>query len=134
MMRLESDWGEVLMDAARGALTYETLRWSPDPATCVVLASGGYPGAFKTGKEIVGLDANDPQEALVFQAGTRSEGDRLLTAGGRVLGVTATGSDLKQSIDRAYAAVSHIHFDGMHYRKDIGNRGLQRYNEKCVGT
>ena len=134
MMRLESDWGEVLMDAARGTLTYDRLQWSPQPATCVVLASGGYPGAFETGKEVIGLNAVDPRDAVVFQAGTRSEGDRLLTAGGRVLGVTATGSDLKQSIDRAYAAVSHVHFDGMHYRKDIGNRGLKRYNEAGVGT
>jgi phosphoribosylamine--glycine ligase len=134
MMRLESDWGEVLMDAARGALTYDKLQWSPQPATCVVLASGGYPGAFETGKQITGLDALDAKEAIVFHAGTRSDAGRLLTAGGRVLGVTASGSDLKQSIDRAYAAVSHIHFDGMHYRKDIGNRGLKRYNKSSVGT
>jgi phosphoribosylamine--glycine ligase len=134
MMRLESDWGEVLMDAARGALTYDKLHWSPQSATCVVLASAGYPGAFETGKEILGLNTVHPEEAVVFHAGTRAEGDRLVTAGGRVLGVTATGSDLKQSIDRAYAAVSHIHFDGMHYRKDIGNRGLKRYNEAVVGT
>jgi phosphoribosylamine--glycine ligase len=134
MMRLQSDWGEVLMDAARGALTYDKLQWSPQPATCVVLASGGYPGPFEPGKEITGLHAVDPRDAIVFHAGTRSEGDCLLTAGGRVLGVTASGSDLKQSIDRAYAAVTLIHFEGMHYRKDIGNRGLKRYNETSVGT
>jgi phosphoribosylamine--glycine ligase len=134
MMRLESDWAEVLMDAARGALTYDRLQWSPKPATCVVLASGGYPGPFQSAKEITGLEAADPHETVIFHAGTRSEGNRLLTAGGRVLGVTATGSDLKQSIDRAYAAISHIHFEGIHYRKDIGNRGLKRYNEASVGT
>jgi phosphoribosylamine--glycine ligase len=134
MMRLESDWGEVLMDAARGALTYDRLQWSPQPATCIVLASGGYPGAFETGKEITGLDAVNAKEAMVFHAGTRSEAGQFLTAGGRVLGVTASGSDLKQSIDRAYTAVSHIHFAGMHYRKDIGNRGLKRYNKPSVGT
>jgi phosphoribosylamine---glycine ligase len=122
------------MDAARGALTYNRLQWSPQPATCVVLASGGYPGAFETGKEISGLHAVDPNDAIVFHAGTRFEAGRLLTAGGRVLGVTASGSDLKQSIERAYAAVAHIHFAGMHYRKDIGNRGLKRYNETSVGT
>ncbi len=134
MMRLESDWGEVLMDAARGRLTYDKLQWSPNPATCIVLASGGYPGAFDAGKEIIGVDAVNPNEAAVFQAGTRLEGNRLLTAGGRVLGVTAIGSDLQQSIDRAYSAISNIHFDGMHYRKDIGRRGLKRYNEANVGT
>jgi phosphoribosylamine--glycine ligase len=134
MMRLESDWGEVLMDAARGALTYDKLQWSPQPATCVVLASAGYPGTFEMGREIIGLNAINPKDVVVFQAGTRSQGDRLLTAGGRVLGITATGSDLRDSIDRAYAAVSNIHFDGMHYRKDIGNRGLKRYNEVNVGT
>jgi phosphoribosylamine--glycine ligase len=121
MMRLGSDWGEVLMDAANGALNYDHLDWSPDPATCVVMASGGYPGAFETGKKITGID--DVKDAVVFEAGVKNG----LTAGGRVLGVTASGADLKQSIDRAYAAVNKIHFDGMHYRHDIGARGLRRY-------
>jgi phosphoribosylamine--glycine ligase len=66
---------------------------------------------------------------MVFHAGTKREGDRLVTAGGRVLGVTARGKDLKASIDRAYNAVSRIRFDGMHYRKDIGVKGLRRYNQ-----
>ncbi len=126
MMRLESDWGEVLMAAARGALDVDRLQWSPNPATCVVIASGGYPGSFETGKKISGIA--DVRDAVVFHAGTKRHGDDLVTAGGRVLGVTAAGVDLKASIGAAYDAVAKIHFDGMHYRKDIGNKGLKRYN------
>jgi phosphoribosylamine--glycine ligase len=132
MMRLQSDWGEALMAAARGSLTPDALTWSSETAACVVIASGGYPGVFETGREISGLDA--VRDAVVFHAGTKRDGDRILTAGGRVLGVTALGADLRQSIDRAYAAVKSVHFDGMHYRKDIGAKGLKRYNEAGVGT
>lgn len=131
MMRLRSDWGEVLMAAAKGSLNVDRLEWSPDPATCVVMASGGYPGAFEAGKKITGLES--VTGATVFQAGTKREGDDLVTAGGRVLGVTAEGADLQASIDAAYAAVEQIHFDGMHYRKDIGYRGLRRYNSVGSG-
>jgi len=124
MMRLESDWGEVLMDAARGSLTYDGLGWSPEPATCVVLASEGYPGTFETHKEIIGLDAVDPREAVVFQAGTRCEGDRLLTAGGRVLGVTAAAATLAEARERAYQAVDLIDWADGFCRRDIGWRAL----------
>jgi phosphoribosylamine---glycine ligase len=126
MARLESDWGEVLMDAARGALSMDRLAWSPEPATCVVLASGGYPGAYETGKPIAGLD--QAGDAIVFHAGTRLESGQTVTSGGRVLGVTARGEDLETSIARAYAACERISFEGMHYRRDIGQKGLQRYN------
>ena len=129
MMRLESDWGETLMAAARGALRDDHITWSPEPAACVVMASGGYPGAFASGHAITGL--TDITDATVFHAGTKRDvlsGD-VVTAGGRVLGVTARGADLRQSLDRAYAAASRIHFAGAHYRKDIGARGLKRYNQ-----
>jgi phosphoribosylamine--glycine ligase len=126
MMRLVSDWGEVLMAAARGSLGTDRLQWSPNPATCVVMASGGYPGAFQTSEKITGIES--VEDAVVFHAGTRLDGQDLVTNGGRVLGVTATGADLRSSMNSAYAAVSKIHFAGMHYRKDIGNRGLRRYN------
>jgi phosphoribosylamine--glycine ligase len=129
MMRLAGDWGEVLMSAARGSLNADGLEWSPQPATCVVLASGGYPGAFRSGERITGIEeAEGAEGAVVFHAGTKREGHDLVTAGGRVLGVTAGGADLASSIKAAYAAVDRIHFAGMHYRKDIGNRGLRRYN------
>ena len=125
MMRLESDWGEVLLAAANGALKCDSLDWSPEPATCLVMASGGYPGTFETGKKITGIEA--VRDAVVFEAATKRVGDELFTNGGRVLGVTARGADLRTSIDRAYAAVDQIHFDGMHFRRDIGARGLRRY-------
>jgi len=128
MMRLESDWGEVLLAAANGALDTDHLDWSPEPATCVVMASGGYPGSFETGKKITGTES--VKDAVVFEAATNRVGDDLVTNGGRVLGVTARGADLQTSIDRAYKAVSQIHFDGMHYRRDIGARGLRRYSKR----
>ena len=128
MMRLRSDWGEVLMAAARGSLTVDRLEWSPEPATCVVMASEGYPGPIRTGDAIDGIESVN-NGAVVFHAGTKREGDKPVTAGGRVLGVTAAGCDLAASIEAAYAAVGKIHFAGMHYRKDIGARGLRRYNK-----
>ncbi len=127
MIRLASDWGEALMAAAKGSLTPDLLKWSPDPATCVVMAACGYPNTPRTGDTITGID--NVKDAIVFQAGTKQVGADLLTAGGRVLGVTATGKDLAASMKAAYAAVDQIHFDGMQYRKDIGNKGLRRYNK-----
>lgn len=91
------------------------------------MASGGYPGTFPSGQKITGIES--VTGATVFQTGTKRDGNDLVTAGGRVLGVTASGADLKSSIDAAYAAVAQIHFSGMHYRKDIGYKGLQRYNK-----
>ncbi|MCU1325393.1 MAG: phosphoribosylamine--glycine ligase [Bryobacterales bacterium] len=124
MMRLDCDWAEALMASARGALTGSDLRWKPQPATCVVLASAGYPGVIESHKLITGLDAKFKGE--VFHAGTRQTHDGIVTAGGRVLGVTALGDTLQASIHNAYAGVRQIQFDGMQYRKDIGVRGLRR--------
>jgi phosphoribosylamine--glycine ligase len=123
MLRLKSDWGEVLMAAARGALP-STLEWSPEPATCVVLASEGYPGNYPTGRTISGLGTNT--DAVVFHAGTQQQGDQIVTSGGRVLGIAAQGPTLQESIHNAYAAVDGIRFEGMQYRKDIGAKGLTR--------
>jgi phosphoribosylamine--glycine ligase len=102
------------------------LKWRPAPSVCVVLASGGYPGTFETGKPIEGVEEAESTGAMVFQAGTRHLHGRLETSGGRVLGITASGPDLQHAISTAYAAASHIRFDGMHYRKDIGAKGLKR--------
>ena len=132
MMRLESDWGEALMAAARGALKPDALQWSPEPATCVVMAAACYPGTPQTGQKIFGLDP--VSDAVVFHAGTKRIGDDIVVSGGRVLGVTARGANLKDSIDRAYAAVAQIHFDGMQFRRDIGVKGLERYNSSGAGT
>jgi phosphoribosylamine---glycine ligase len=98
-------------------------------AVCVVLASGGYPETFATGKEISGLDALAGREGIiVFHAGTRRDGDRLVTAGGRVLGVTAVShsGSLREAVHHAYDAISSVTFDGMHYRRDIAHRALSR--------
>ena len=126
MLRLLSDWGETLMAAAKGALP-SSIQWSPQPATCVVLASAGYPGANQTGQTIH-LPEATPDGTTIFHAGTKRQGDHLVTAGGRVLGVTALGNTLRESIDNAYAAVVQIRFEGMQYRRDIGKNGLKRYN------
>ena len=94
-------------------------------AVCVVLASGGYPGSYKSGKEIRGLEAlKEMKDAMAFHAGTKISDDRLVTAGGRVLGITAIADDMKEAIEGVYRAVNHVTFEDMHYRKDIGRRAL----------
>jgi phosphoribosylamine--glycine ligase len=113
------------MAAAEGRLTGHSFEWRTGPSVCVVIASGGYPGTFETGKEIRGVAEAEASGASIFQAGTRILHGRLETAGGRVLGVTASGSDLSQAITRAYTATEHIAFDRMHYRRDIGRKGLR---------
>jgi phosphoribosylamine--glycine ligase len=132
MHRLQSDLAPFLMAAARGELPETQLQWKPGPSVCVVLASGGYPGGFAGGKAIHGIEAAEATGATVFQAGTREGAAGLETAGGRVLGVTASGADLAAAIDNAYAAARLIRFDGMHYRNDIGRKGLKRYNESIA--
>jgi phosphoribosylamine--glycine ligase len=126
MHRLDSDFGDILMRAASGDLKGAALRWKSDPSVCVVLAAEGYPGQARTGDRIRGIEACG---AEVFQAGTRAGAGGLETAGGRVLGVTARGSDLGAAIGNVYAAVERIHFEGMHYRRDIGQKGLKRWEK-----
>ena len=90
------------------------------------MASGGYPEKYETGKEIAGLDENGQSAlAYVYHAGTKLEDGKFLTAGGRVLGITATGDDLQSALDKAYKAVDTITFEKVHYRKDIGQRALK---------
>lgn len=133
--RLRSDLAPVLLAAAEGELRSMKLDWNPEPSVCIVLASGGYPGKFDTGLPIRGIDQAESTGATVFHAGTRMGALGLETAGGRVLGVTAAGPDLASAIDRAYAAAGKIDFDRMHYRRDIGAKGLKRYNRNAgVGT
>ncbi len=119
--RMDFDLAEVLEDVAARRLDPTKLRWKTGASVCVVLTSGGYPGKFETGHKIVGLTSIHLDNGLeVFQAGTRQEGDHLATSGGRVLGVTAAGNSLEAALKQAYQAAEKIHFDGMHYRKDIG--------------
>jgi phosphoribosylamine--glycine ligase len=134
MHRMTSDFAPALMAAAEGKLASAKLEWRTGPSVCVVLASGGYPGDYQSGKLISGIEAAEARGAIVFHAGTRMGPKGLETAGGRVLGVTAGADNLQTAIDRAYEAVREIRFEGMHYRKDIGRKGLERYNKKTVGT
>ena len=127
MMRLTSDLAPMLEAAAGGGLAAIHPEWSTGATVCVVAASGGYPGEFARDKPIAGLgEAEALPGVKVFHAGTRLHDGQYVTAGGRVLGVTASGSDLREAISRAYGAVEKIHFEGMHYRRDIGRKGLNR--------
>jgi phosphoribosylamine--glycine ligase len=124
--RMDFDLAEVLVEAAAGNLKPERLKWKPGASTCVVLASGGYPGKFGNGYEIRGLaEAEKLPDVKVFHAGTKREGNAIVTNGGRVLGVTASGETLPAVLQKAYAAIEKINFDGMHYRKDIGTHAHQ---------
>jgi phosphoribosylamine---glycine ligase len=125
MHRMASDFVEPLFAAAYGALDETPLEWKADPSVCVVLAAAGYPGSVRTGDAIMGLD--EVHGATVFHAGTKLDGDRVVTSGGRVLGVTASGATLDLAISNTYAEVRKIRFDGMHYRTDIGKKGLKRW-------
>jgi phosphoribosylamine--glycine ligase len=120
---LESDFSQVLHAVALQRLGSLQVTWKKQSAVCIVLASQGYPGAFEKGKVIRGLgDAG--QDARVYHAGTSASGSQILTAGGRVLGVTASADVFERARDRAYQAVSKIQFDGITYRKDIGARAI----------
>jgi phosphoribosylamine--glycine ligase len=130
MHRMKTDFVPVLQAAAEGELNSVKLEWNTGPSVCVVLASGGYPGAYETGKQIHGIEAAEAMGLKVFHAGTRQGSGAIETAGGRVLGVTAAGGDLASAIDLAYAGVREISFEGMHYRRDIGRKGLERYNNE----
>lgn len=119
--RMDFDLAEVLEDVAAGRLDPSKLHWKPGASACVVLASGGYPGRFETGKKIDGLTSAERITGVnVLHAGTKRAGGDIVTSGGRVLGVTAVGPTLGAALGSAYAAADKIQFDGMHYRRDIG--------------
>jgi len=119
--RIDFNLAEVLQDVAAGRMRPEKLKWKAGASACVVLASGGYPGKFESGKDIHGLEeAGAIAEVKVLHAGTKRVGDKVVTSGGRVLGVTATGSSLGAALEKAYEAAGKIRFEGMHYRRDIG--------------
>jgi phosphoribosylamine---glycine ligase len=124
MHRMRSDFAEPLAAAAGGSLDGAQIDWRPEPSVCVVLAAAGYPGKVRAGDTINGIGGCG---AEVFHAGTRIGDTGLETAGGRVLGVTARGPDLRKAIDNAYHAVSRIRFEGMQFRTDIARKGLRRW-------
>jgi phosphoribosylamine--glycine ligase len=127
LVRLKSDLVETMMAVAERKLAGHRLRWDPRPSVCVVLAAEGYPGEISKGDEIRGLEAlQEWPDGLVFHAGTARQHGRVVTAGGRVLGVSALGATLSQAIANVYGAVDKIRWRGMQYRRDIGARALRR--------
>ncbi|MDD5140066.1 MAG: phosphoribosylamine--glycine ligase [Verrucomicrobiales bacterium] len=125
LTRLENDLVELLDASASGTLAQHELKWKPEASVCVVMASGGYPGNYPKEKLITGLDAaNALPHTKVFHAGTALKDSQIVTNGGRVLGVTALGKDLRAAQAAAYAAVEKIHFDGAHFRRDIAAKAL----------
>ncbi|MGH7973742.1 MAG: phosphoribosylamine--glycine ligase [Limisphaerales bacterium] len=125
LARLDTDLVELLEASIDGTLERVNLHWNPMPAVCVVMASGGYPGSYQKGKVITGLDdAASMPNVKIFHAGTSRAGDQIVTSGGRVLGLTALGKNLRAARDLAYAAVDRIKFDGAHFRKDIAAKAL----------
>ncbi len=126
LYRLEGEFAELLASASRGALDPSLVRVAERPTACVVMAAGGYPAKYRTGIPIRGLRQAAQQGAKVFHAGTRLAAGSPVTAGGRVLGVTASGAGIGEALSNAYRAVRAIDFEGAHYRSDIGSRGLSR--------
>ena len=127
LMRMESDLVDALMASIDGKLNECDIKYTDEAAVCVVMASGGYPGKYEKGKVIHGLEEVEKMEKVkVFHAGTKEVDGKIVTNGGRVLGVTALGGTIKEAIDRAYEAVSKIHWENVHYRRDIGAKALRR--------
>ncbi|MBY0110771.1 phosphoribosylamine--glycine ligase [Patescibacteria group bacterium] len=124
MRLLDSDIVPVLLASAKGDLKDVFLSWGTDSVACVSMASGGYPGSYEKGKVITGLTDAEEGSVVVFHAGTKRDRDDILTNGGRVLNVTATGETLSMALDAAYAGVKKISFEGAQYRSDIGQKAL----------
>ncbi len=124
LARLDSDLVEVLCATADARLDQIELKWSAKPAVCVVMVSEGYPGAYQKGFPISGIEEAEKTGAMVFHAGTRIQNGQLVTAGGRVLGVTALGDTLRQAVDNAYRAVGKISWEGATFRRDIAHKAL----------
>jgi phosphoribosylamine--glycine ligase len=123
LARLDCDLAEILSDLASRQFDPDKFRWKSGASVCVVLASEGYPGKIQTGKPISGLTGLSENTGVkLLHAGTRIVGDVLVTAGGRVLGVTAAAPTLDAAVSAAYAAVNQIKFDGMQFRRDIGTQ------------
>ncbi|KAF0134745.1 MAG: phosphoribosylamine--glycine ligase [Candidatus Saganbacteria bacterium] len=123
--RLKTDLLEIILKTIDCKLNNMALEWDNRPAVCVVLSAGGYPGSYKKGEEIEGLDnARELDDVIIFHAGTAEKDGKIITSGGRVLGVVGLGETIRHAIDRSYMAVKLINFKDMHYRKDIGEKAL----------
>jgi phosphoribosylamine--glycine ligase len=127
LVRLNSDLFDLLKATAEGKLKNVKVSWKSEASVCVVLASKGYPGSYEKGKVIKGLDSfKNDKNVVIFHAGTSLSNGEIVTSGGRVLGVTALGNDIKTAQKNAYRAIEKIHFEGMHYRKDIADKAIKR--------
>lgn len=125
--RLKSDLVDVMLACIEGDLDKMELEWDKRACLCVVAASKGYPGSYENHKEIKGLlDASKIKDVVVFHAGTSSENGKIFTSGGRVLGVTGLGKDIRSARDAAYRTVEKIRFEGMQYRRDIGDKAIKK--------
>lgn len=128
LIRLKSDIIDLMDACIDGTLDQVQVDWDTRAAVCVVLAAGGYPGAYEKGKVIRGLESlRGWQNGMVFHAGTAQRGQDLVSNGGRVLGVTGLGASVRDAVQEAYWAVDHIEWDGMQYRRDIGHRALEKH-------
>jgi phosphoribosylamine---glycine ligase len=121
--RLKTDLVEIMESVIDGKLSEQDIVWSDQAAVCVILASGGYPGSYQKGMAIQGLD-KPAADTVIFHSGTVLSGEEWLTAGGRVLGVTAWGESIQEAQTRAYERVKQISFDNVHYRTDIAKKAL----------
>ena len=131
LMRLKSDLLEVCLAVCDATLDSVSLEWDPRPAVCVVITSGGYPENYEKGKRITGLDETDGiEDVVVFHAGTAAKNGDIVTAGGRVLGVTALGQTVADAKKKAYDVVDRIKFDGAYCRRDIADKAIARTNKK----
>lgn len=128
--RLKTDLVDIMLASIDGKLEKLTLKWDDRPCVCVVIASGGYPGSYETGKVIDGLENIQDPQTFVFHAGTKLKNGNVLTNGGRVLGVTSLGSTMEEAIARVYQAVDQIKFDRAFFRRDIGARAILKVNSK----
>ncbi len=127
--RLKTDIIDIFEAINNGTLAELDIEWADEACACVIAASGGYPKSYPKGIEITGLENGQKDGVIVYHAGTAIKDGKLVTSGGRVLGVTALGSDLQQALDKAYAALGEIHFDNMHFRHDIGKKALAALNK-----
>ena len=126
---LQSDLVELMLACADGTLDKQSIEWRDESAVCIILASGGYPQSYKKGLPIDGIAKAKSLGALIFHAGTTMREGKLLTSGGRVLGVVSLDQNLRAAVDKAYKALSVINFENMHFRKDIAARALRRLDD-----
>ena len=123
--RLKTDIVDIFEAIDNETLSDLDVEWSDDACACVIMASGGYPKSYPKGIEITGLSNGQLDGVTVYHAGTKLQDNKLVTSGGRVLGVTALGDTLENALKKSYDAVEKIHFEGVHYRRDIGKRALE---------